>query len=74
MKDEHIRYRLERAEESLAEASLLAENAHFNTAINRLYYVCFYLADASLTQEVLSTIAMQEPKANSTHTLARTEK
>ena len=51
MKDEYIRYRLERAEESLVEASLLADNAHFNTAINRLYYACFYLADALLTQE-----------------------
>lgn len=51
MKSEYIQYRLERAEESLEEAKLLADNNHFNTAINRLYYLCFYLADALLTQE-----------------------
>ncbi|MFP4092581.1 MAG: HEPN domain-containing protein [Cyclobacteriaceae bacterium] len=51
MKRDYIQYRLERFEESMVEAKLLADNSHFNTAINRLYYACFYLADALLTQE-----------------------
>ena len=50
VKREYISYRLERAEESLQEAKLLAEHKHFNTAVNRIYYACFYMVDALLTQ------------------------
>ena len=39
-----IQYRIERAEETIEEASLLSKESHFNAAINRLYYACFYAA------------------------------
>ncbi len=48
---ELIRYRLARAEESLAEASLLLGNNYVRTAVNRLYYACFYAVTALLLTE-----------------------
>ncbi|MBU0766109.1 MAG: HEPN domain-containing protein [Bacteroidetes bacterium] len=49
-----INYRISRAKESLAEAKLLAENGHWNTCINRLYYSCFYIVLALLLKNDLS--------------------
>jgi hypothetical protein len=46
-----VRYRLERAKETLAEAALLRENAHLNAAVNRLYYACFYAVTGLLLTE-----------------------
>jgi uncharacterized protein len=46
-----VRYRLERARESLAEARLLLQAGHPNTVVNRLYYACFYAASAALLGE-----------------------
>jgi len=39
---ELLRYRLKRAKEALQEARLLQNEGHHNTAVNRLYYACFY--------------------------------
>ena len=46
-----IRYRLERAQESLADARLLADVASWNTCVNRLYYSCFYAVSALLARD-----------------------
>lgn len=46
-----IRYRLSRAEETLEEARLLAENKHGNATVNRLYYACFYAVLALLIRD-----------------------
>ena len=43
-----VAYRYDRAKETLKEASLLAENAYYNAAVNRLYYACFYATEALL--------------------------
>jgi uncharacterized protein (UPF0332 family) len=48
---ELVRYRLARAAESLAEANLLLANDHARTAVNRLYYACFYAVSALLLAE-----------------------
>jgi hypothetical protein len=48
---ELVRYRLARAHESLAEARLLLANDHVRTAVNRLYYACFYAVSALLLAE-----------------------
>jgi uncharacterized protein (UPF0332 family) len=50
-----IRYRLERADESLVEAEIMAEQKHFNTCINRLYYACFYAIIALLESKGFSS-------------------
>ena len=41
-RDEYIKYRFRRAEESFEDALILIEKKRWNTAINRLYYSCFY--------------------------------
>ena len=47
-KNELIKYRTERAEQTLEEAKLLANSSYYNASINRLYYACFYAASALL--------------------------
>jgi uncharacterized protein (UPF0332 family) len=49
-KEEIIKYRLERADETIAEAKLLAKDLHWNTVANRLYYDCFYAVLGLLTK------------------------
>jgi uncharacterized protein (UPF0332 family) len=51
----NIEYRIERAEQSLEEALLLADNKRWNTAINRLYYSCFYAVIALLLRSNIKT-------------------
>ena len=41
-----IRYRLQRANDTLEEADYNALGGYFNAAVNRLYYSCFYAASA----------------------------
>lgn len=43
-----MRYRMERAAETREEVDILAERGHYNAAVNRLYYACFYAAQALL--------------------------
>ncbi|MBI5374103.1 MAG: HEPN domain-containing protein [Candidatus Schekmanbacteria bacterium] len=50
-----IKYRLERAYESLDEAKLLLEQEHANTFVNRLYYACFYAVSALFVMNGLSS-------------------
>jgi len=50
-----IMYRLERARESLEEASILLERGHGNAFVNRLYYACFYAVSALLLTRGLSS-------------------
>ena len=49
------RYRQERAHETLAEIPYLCQQGYYNTAINRLYYACYYAAVALLTKHHIST-------------------
>lgn len=50
-----IKYRLERANESIQEAKLLVQNGHWNTAVNRIYYACFYAVNALLLNYGMSS-------------------
>ena len=46
--NDYVNYRLQRATDTLNDAKLLAENGRWNSAINRLYYACFYAVSALL--------------------------
>jgi uncharacterized protein (UPF0332 family) len=48
IKQDYISYRLKSSKETLEAARLLAKNEHWNSAINRLYYSCFYAISALL--------------------------
>ena len=43
-----VRYRIESAENTLAEVVIHRANGFYNTAVNRLYYACYYAATAIL--------------------------
>lgn len=43
-----VRYRLENALNTLEEVKSHRENGFYNTAVNRLYYACYYAASAAL--------------------------
>lgn len=50
-----IKYRLQRAKETLIEAKYNADGGYYNAAINRLYYACFYASIALLLANNLET-------------------
>lgn len=49
--EDYINYRIERAEETLIEVESHLSNKFWNTAINRMYYACFYAVSALLVRE-----------------------
>lgn len=50
-----IRFRLQRARETLDEARIMAQTEHWNGCVNRLYYACFYAVNAILLTKGLSS-------------------
>ncbi|NLZ04674.1 MAG: HEPN domain-containing protein [Phycisphaerae bacterium] len=52
---ELVAYRLQRASESIEDASILAGAGRWNPRVNRLYYACFYAVSALLASEGLSS-------------------
>lgn len=43
-----VKYRIENAHNTLAEVETHRDNGYFNTAVNRMYYACYYAASALL--------------------------
>ena len=43
-----VAYRIEKAHKTLNDIPILIEHAMWNTAVNRLYYACFYAVSALL--------------------------
>jgi uncharacterized protein (UPF0332 family) len=50
-----VSYRLENAHKTLNEIPIHIENELWNTAINRLYYACFYAVTALLVSNEIET-------------------
>lgn len=46
--EDYINYRIEKAKHTLNEVQTHIENGFYNTAINRMYYACFYAVSALL--------------------------
>lgn len=46
--EDYIKYRIERSKETIQEVQAHIENRFWNTAINRMYYACFYAISALL--------------------------
>ena len=49
-KQELINYRMSRVDETLKEVDFLVDNRLYNTAVNRLYYACFYAVSSLLVK------------------------
>ena len=50
-----VRYRIENAHRTIAEVATHIENGFYNTAVNRMYYACYYAASAMLVANHITT-------------------
>ncbi len=53
--EDYIKYRLQRAKDTISETKILIDNKLWNTAINRMYYACFYAVGALLVKHGVET-------------------
>lgn len=53
--EDYPKYRLRRAKETIQEVEKHLENKFWNTAINRMYYACFYVVGALLIKHGINT-------------------
>lgn len=63
-KEDLIKYRLERAWDTLDDAHILAEKNKWNSAINRLYYSAYYSVIALLLKNDLKPTTHNGAKSN----------
>ena len=49
-REELVSYRIKKANDTIKEIELLVENQLWNTAVNRLYYACYYAVIALLVK------------------------
>ena len=54
-REELIGYRITKAKDTLQEVNLHIENELWNTAVNRLYYACYYAVSALLIDKKIKT-------------------
>ena len=54
-RDAIVAYRREKAHKTLNEIPILIEHEMWNTAVNRLYYACFYAVNALLISRQIET-------------------
>ena len=54
-KKDLVLHRMQRAEETLQDARILAGAERWNACVNRLYYACFYAVSALLVADGLSS-------------------
>lgn len=54
-RSEIVAYRMENASNTLKEVMDHCENGYYNTAVNRLYYACYYAASALLVANGIIT-------------------
>ena len=52
---EVVRYRIENAYRTIDEVQSHIENGFYNTAVNRMYYACYYAASAILVSQQITT-------------------
>jgi uncharacterized protein (UPF0332 family) len=48
--EDYIKYRIDRAKETIEEVQTHINNGYWNTAINRMYYACFYAVSALMAK------------------------
>ena len=54
-RDAIVAFRIEKARKTLGEIPILLEHELWNTAVNRLYYSCFFAVTALLTNRQIET-------------------
>lgn len=48
--DDYVNYRIKKAKDTISEVELYIKNEYWNTAMNRMYYACFYAVGALLVK------------------------
>ena len=71
-KSELIKYRLDRAWDTLDDARILAEKEKWNSTINRLYYAAYYAVIALLLHKGLKPTTHNGAKSNFTQYFIKT--
>ena len=69
-----IKYRLERAKDTLEDAQILAEREKWNSAMNRLYYAAYYAVMALLLHSGLKPGTHNGAKSNFSNHFIKPEK
>ena len=54
-KEDYVNYRIQKAKDTIKEVELHIENSLWNTAMNRLYYACYYAVGALLVKHGIAT-------------------
>lgn len=72
--DDVVRYRLQRADEALEDARVLAGAERWAACVNRLYYACFYAVSALLLQDGLSSSKHTGVRSLFNHHFVKTDK
>ncbi len=73
-KEELVKYRLDRAKEVFEDGEILASNARWNSAANRMYYSCFYIVSAYLAKRGMKATTHSGLKTNFNKELVKTGK
>ncbi|MFW6218855.1 MAG: HEPN domain-containing protein [Bacteroidota bacterium] len=73
-KEDLIKYRTQRAYESLEEAKILAQTNHWNTVVNRLYYAAFYIVNALFSKHDILTATHSGVKTEFHRSFIKTKK
>ena len=55
IKQDLVKYRIEKAKKTIIEAEAMANISHWNACTNRLYYACFYAVLALLIEKGMSS-------------------
>jgi len=55
--ENYLKYRIGRANETIDEVRIHIENKFWNTAINRMYYACFYAVSALLAKDKIEVLS-----------------
>ena len=53
--EDYSNYRIQKSKETIAEVEIQIKNEFWNTAINRMYYACFYAVSALLVKHEIET-------------------
>ena len=53
--DDYSSYRIQKAKDTIVEVEIHIQNEFWNTAINRMYYACFYAVSALLVKHGIET-------------------
>jgi uncharacterized protein (UPF0332 family) len=72
--DDLIKYRIDRAKDTLDDAYILAENGKWNSTINRLYYAAYYAVIALLLNSGLKPTTHNGAKSNFSEYFIKTGK